>query len=191
MKEKVPAVFLDRDGTIIHETNYLKNIEDIKLFECSARAVKKLNNNNIPVIMVSNQSGVARGYFSEESVQLINKTLNEMLKKYHAGLDGFYYCPHHPKGTVEQYAKECNCRKPLSGMIDQALKDFKHIDVSRSYVIGDKECDVKMAKNAGCKGVLVLTGYGKDLDYRSFNPDYVANDLENAVDWILEDLKTI
>jgi len=191
MKNKVPAVFLDRDGTIIYETNYLKNIENIKLFKCSAKAIKKLNDNEIPAIMVSNQSGVARGYFDEENVRLINKTVNEMLKKHHACLDGFYYCPHHPKGTVEKYAVECNCRKPLSGMIDQALSDFGDIDISRSYVVGDKECDVKMAKNAGCKGILVMTGYGKDLDYKSFNPNYIANDLENAVDWILEDLKTI
>jgi D-glycero-D-manno-heptose 1,7-bisphosphate phosphatase len=188
MKNTTPAVFFDRDGTLINDAHYLKDIKDLKLFEKTATALKKLNDKNIPAIMLSNQSGVARGYFSEETVQYLNNSLNNMLKEQNAHLDGFYYCPHHPDGNIPQYAINCDCRKPLTGLIKQAFGDFPQINTEKSYVVGDKICDIELGKNAGCKSVLVKTGYGKNEKFLQILPDFIADDLEQAVDWILEDL---
>ncbi|MFA6988832.1 MAG: HAD family hydrolase [Candidatus Gastranaerophilaceae bacterium] len=190
MKNKTPAVFFDRDGTLINEACYLKDVKDLKLFKNTALALKKLNDKNIPAIMVSNQAGVARGYFTEETVQFLNGRLNDLLKDQNAHLDGFYYCPHHPEGNIPEYAINCDCRKPLIGMIKQAFTDFPQINIEKSYVIGDKTCDIELGKNAGCKSVLVRTGYGKDVKMTQNLPDFIADDLEQAVDWILEDLGT-
>jgi D,D-heptose 1,7-bisphosphate phosphatase len=186
MKNKIPAVFFDRDGTLIHEAHYLKDINDLKLFDVTATALKKLNKKNIPAIMVSNQSGVARGYFSEDTVQILNQSLNSLLQEQKAFLDGFYYCPHHPKGNISKYAIDCDCRKPLTGMINQAIKDFPQINLSKSYIVGDKDCDIQLGQNAGFKSILVKTGHGEKADQSK--PDFVADNLLQAVDWILEDL---
>lgn len=188
MKNKIPAVFFDRDGTLIHEAHYLKELKDLKLYDNTAESIKKLNEKGIPVIMVSNQSGVARGYFDEENVKFLNKCMNEMLIKDDSCINGFYYCPHHPKGTVEEYAISCDCRKPLAGMINQALKDFPEIDIKKSYVVGDKECDIELARNSGCKSILVRTGHGSKVDEKECSPDFVANEIKQAVDWILENI---
>jgi len=187
-----PAVFLDRDGTLIEEVNYLKNINDLKLFKDTPAAIRKLNKNKILAILVSNQSGVARGYFDEENVKMLNNALNNYLKQKNAFLDGFYFCPHHTKGVIDKYTKDCDCRKPKPGMIEKAVRDFGDIDLKKSYVIGDKICDVELAKNAGCKGVLIKTGYGSQilLENKNFNlADYIADSLTDAVDWILRDLE--
>ena len=154
MNKTTPAVFLDEDGTLICEAEYLKDTKDLKLFESTARAIKKLNENNIPAILVSNQSGVARGYFDEENVKQLNSHLNNLLMLEGACLDGFYYCPHHPKGSEKDYSIDCNCRKPKTGMIKQALQDFENIDLEKSYVVGDKPLDIQLAKNAGSKAFL-------------------------------------
>lgn len=188
------AVFLDRDGTLIEEANYLKNLEDLKIIKGTPEAVKKLNKNGILAIMVTNQSGVARGYFDEDNVKFLNKSLNSLLKKDGAYLDGFYYCPHHIKGIIDEYAKECDCRKPKAGLIQQALQDFREIDLKKSYVIGDKLCDIELAKNAGCRGILVKTGYGSQLAeevQNSIKPDFIAETIEEAVNWLLQDLNQI
>jgi len=192
MNTAKPAVFLDRDGTLIEDVNYLSSSDQIKLFEHSAAAVKKLNDTNILAILVTNQSGVARGYFDENDVKLVNQALADMLKDKNAYLDGIYYCPHHTKGIIEKYKKDCDCRKPKAGLIKQALSDFKDIDLKKSYVIGDKICDVELARNAGCKGILVKTGYGEKIaansDQNYIKPDYIAEDIIDAVNWILQDL---
>lgn len=185
-----PAVFLDRDGTVILDVNYLSSPDQIQLFEGSAEAIKKLNDAGILSILVTNQSGVARGYFSEETVNLVNQKLTEMLQTEGAFLDAVYFCPHHKKGSVKEYSKDCECRKPKVGLIKQASVDFKEIDLNNSYVIGDKECDIELAKNAGFKGILVKTGYGAQiLDQMEIKPDYIAKDIKEAVNWLLDDLK--
>ena len=188
MKNKTSAVFFDRDGTLIYEKCYLKDINDLELFEKTATAIKKLNDKTIPAIMVSNQAGVARGYFTEETVKMLNNHLSHILKEHDAHLDGFYYCPHHPEGIIPEYTINCDCRKPLTGMIKQALNDFPQINIEKSYVVGDKICDIELGKNAGCKSVLVKTVYGKDLDTSKSPPVFFADDVEQAVDWILKDL---
>ena len=188
------AVFLDRDGTLIEEVNYLKNVEDIKLIDGTFEAIKKLNQRNIPAIVVSNQSGVARGYFNEDNVRLINGKLNSMLQEQGAKLDGFYYCPHHLEGTVEDYSTDCDCRKPKPGMIQAAIRDFKGINLEGSFMIGDKVCDVELARNAGCRGILLKTGYGKGIldnaDEGFIEPDYVAEDILDAVNWCLSQISS-
>jgi D-glycero-D-manno-heptose 1,7-bisphosphate phosphatase len=162
------------------------------MYEGSAESIKKLNDAGILSILVTNQSGVARGYFDENTVNLLNQKLLEVLKEKGAYLDAIYYCPHHTKGTVEKYKKDCDCRKPKPGLINQAVADFKDIDLKKSYVIGDKVCDIELARNVGCKGILIKTGYGaqilKDTSLDDINPDYVAENMIDAVNWILSDL---
>lgn len=188
---KRPAVFLDRDGTLIEEAEYLSKVEDLRVFEQTFEAVKTLNSHNIPAIVVTNQSGVARGYFDEKNVHTINSELSRILEVKGAHIDAYYYCPHHTKGTMEEYTIECDCRKPLAGMIRQAVKDFDNLDVQSSYVIGDKVVDLDLAKNAGCKGILVKTGYGRKLyeeNGEALGASFVAETIKEAVDWILKDL---
>lgn len=192
MNKTKPAVFIDRDGTLIVEIGYIKNIEDYKLIKGAELAVKKLNDNDIFAILVTNQAGVARGYFDENNVHTINQVLKDDLKKKGAYLDGIYYCPHHPEGIIPKYAKICGCRKPAIGLIQQAVKDFDNIDLAKSYVIGDKLIDVELGKNAGCKGILVKTGYGSQIveikEKNKIMPDYIANTIEDAVNWVIKDL---
>jgi D-glycero-D-manno-heptose 1,7-bisphosphate phosphatase len=193
MNKTGPAVFLDRDGTLIHEAEYLKDTKDLRIFKGTAKAVKKLNDNNIPAIMVSNQSGVARGYFDENNVRTLNNYLNELLGAENAQLDGFYYCPHHKKGTVEKYAIDCDCRKPKTGMIDQALKDFSNIDLKQSYVVGDKPLDILLANKLWLQKCACKNGYGAKAIEGKYEdefvkPDYIAEDIEDAINWILQDL---
>lgn len=182
MKRK--AVFLDRDGTIIHDANYLDKKENIKLFDGAAEAIKKLNEAGFIVIIITNQSGVARGYFAEEIVIKLNKELVRMLEKEGAKIDGVYYCPHHTKGSIEKYSIECECRKPKIGMLKKAAEDFD-IDLPNSYMVGDKPDDINLAKNAGCKSILVKTGYGVD-SMDKCSPDFIAEDIVEAVEIILK-----
>jgi len=187
------AVFLDRDGTLIVEVGYLSDPDQLEVYEGSAEAIKKLNDAGILSILVTNQSGVARGYFGEDTVNLLNQKLSDVIKEKNAYLDAAYYCPHHKKGIIEKYKKDCDCRKPKPGLINQAIADFKDINPEKSYVIGDKVCDIELAKNAGCKGILIKTGYGaqvlKESCQDDVKPDYVAEDMIDAVNWLLDDLK--
>ncbi len=183
------AVFLDRDGTIIKEVDYLKNLEDIELIPGSAEAIGLLNKNSFKVIMATNQSGVARGYYDENFVQEANKVLAKELEKYEAYIDGIYYCPHHPEVGDEKYKVECDCRKPRTGMFNQASNDFS-LDLAGSYSVGDKAADILAGKKAGCKNALVLTGYGSKARENlapDIKPDFIADDLLSAVNWILKD----
>ncbi|TET53156.1 MAG: HAD-IIIA family hydrolase [Actinobacteria bacterium] len=185
------AVFLDRDGTIIKEVDYLKNLEDLELIPGSAEAIGLLNKNSFKVIMATNQSGVARGYYDEHFVQEANKVLAQELEKHKAYIDGIYYCPHHPEVGDKKYKVECDCRKPRIAMFKQASDDFS-LDLAGSYTVGDKAADILAGKKAGCKNVLVLTGYGlreKEKLVPDIKPDFVADDLLSAVNWILKDNK--
>lgn len=188
-----PAVFMDRDGTINDEVGYVNHITRFRLLPRSAKAIRLINQNGYKSVIVTNQAGVARGYFPEELVRKIHENLKRTLSKEGARLDGIYYCPHHPDYGIGRYKKDCECRKPKIGMIQKAAKDLS-IDLSKSYMVGDRGADIQMAKEFGGKGVLVLTGYGKG-EYEYLNktwtakPDYVAEDLYDAVEWILQDGK--
>ncbi len=185
---KSPAVFLDRDGTVCREVGYLSRVEDLELIPGAADAIGRLNRAGWKVVIISNQSGVARGYFTEEVVRRINAALIDLLKAENARVDGIYYCPHHPEGKPP-YDRECDCRKPAPGQVHKAARDLG-LDLSRSVVIGDKFSDVQTAHNLGIPGILVRTGYGEE-EYRKYGeqwqqpPDFVARDIREAVDWWL------
>ncbi len=181
------AVFLDRDGTINEEVGYLSKLEQLKLLPRSAAAIRMLNQRGIPVIVVTNQSGVARGYFGEDFVQALHDCLQRQLNSEDAHIDAFYYCPHHPVEGLDPYRRVCACRKPEAGMLLQASRELR-IDLSRSYMVGDVMKDVRAGKKAGTKGILVLTGYGVNEQIQEDSPDYLAIDLLAAVEWIIEDM---
>jgi len=185
---KNKAVFLDRDGTINVEVGYLSNPEDLELIPGAARAVARLNDAGFVVVVVTNQAGVARGYFTEEDVIAVNRRMVEVLQQEGARIDGIYYCPHHPEFGGETYRKDCECRKPNTGMVKRAIADLD-IDVSRSYVVGDHMGDVLLGINSGARSIHVLTGHGTDerekLIERGINTVYLARDLTDAVEHII------
>jgi D-glycero-D-manno-heptose 1,7-bisphosphate phosphatase len=154
-----PAVFLDRDGTIIEERGYLDKLEAIALFADTTIALRLLREAGYALVLVTNQAGVARGFFDEAFVQEAHRHLAGLLAAEGITLDGYYYCPHHPDGVIPEYSHVCRCRKPGPGMVEQAVRDLD-IDLDRSFVVGDKWLDVELATNAGARGILVRTGYG-------------------------------
>lgn len=181
-----PAVFLDRDGTICEEMGYLNHISRLHIYPHAASAIRRLNDAGVPVIVVTNQSGVSRGFFPESLVQQVHQKITESLASSGAHLDGFYYCTH-------TRADECNCRKPLPGLLERAAREHA-IDLGRSFVVGDRYVDVELAHAAGGRGVLVLTGYGSgDYEYHRHQwphqPDWVLRDLDEAVSVILKELQ--
>jgi D-glycero-D-manno-heptose 1,7-bisphosphate phosphatase len=185
------AVFLDRDGTINEEVGYLDHIEKFKLLPRAGEAIRLLNRNNFKAIVITNQSGVARGYFSESLVLRVHQKMKELLKNEGAYLDGIYYCPHLPNGGESPNSQSCNCRKPKTGLIDVVLKEL-NIDFPKSYSIGDRGSDIEFGRQIGAKTIIVLTGYGKEeLEHIEgkwkSKPDYVAQDLYEAVQWILKE----
>ena len=151
------AVFFDRDGTLNEEVHYLHKIEDFKWIEGAIDAIKYCNDNGYLAIVITNQSGVARGYYPESDIMKLYDWMNDDLAKHGAHLDGIYYCPHHPTGTVKEYAIECDCRKPKPGMLFKAQKDH-NIDLRSSYLIGDSARDVECAEAAGVKGIMYKGG---------------------------------
>ncbi|MEM0951091.1 MAG: HAD family hydrolase [Cyanobacteria bacterium P01_H01_bin.74] len=181
------AVFLDRDGTLNQEKGYIRNLDDLALIAGAARAVKALNDYQVLAILTTNQTGAARGFYSEDHINALNARVSALLlRETGARLDAVYYCPHWAKSTMAHYAIACRCRKPEPGMIESACQAFPAIDCSRSYVIGDKASDVMFAKNTGCKSILVKTGYGQrvlDGKYQVLEqqPDYICENTEEAV----------
>lgn len=187
-EQKHPAVFIDRDGTICEEAVYLRRLEDLRLLAGAAEAIARANQAGYKVVIISNQSGVARGYMTEETVREINRALADRLQKRGARVDGIYYCPHHPDGQPP-YNIDCRCRKPEPGMLLKAEKEL-NLDLSRSVVIGDKLSDVETARRLNIPGILVLTGYGKNelariRRQKQVFPDFVAEDLAAAIQWWL------
>ena len=151
------AVFFDRDGTLNVDTAYLYRIEEFRWEEGAVEAIRYCNDKGWLVIVVTNQSGVARGYYTEADVERLHAWMNEDLEKHGAHIDAFYYCPHHPQGAVAQYAKECDCRKPAPGLVETACREYG-IDEAKSVLIGDKERDVECAERAGVRGILYPGG---------------------------------
>ncbi len=157
--EKV--IFLDRDGTLNEEVNYLHRKEDLKLLPGVTEALKKLREAGYKLIVITNQAGVARGYYQEADVQELHQYMNRLLKEQGAGIDAFFYCPHHPEHGIGVYKKACHCRKPETGMFEMAQQMFE-IDRSASWMIGDKLIDVEAGRRYGVSTVLVGTGYGAE-----------------------------
>ncbi len=187
-----PVVFLDRDGTLNQEVGYIRDLSKLVLIEGAAAAVRRLNQSQIAAVLITNQSGAARGYYPEEHIRSLNSRLAELLKREDAWLDDVYYCPHLPGGTVDSLARDCECRKPASGLVEEAFRQHPELDRNRAYVVGDKSTDVELARNCKATAVLVQTGYGQrviDREYQwAVEPDFIAPDLRAGVDWILADL---
>lgn len=187
---KRPAVFVDRDGTINEQMGYINHVSRFTFLPGTAEAIKLLNIHRFLVIVISNQSGVARGYFPIELVNEVHCRMKTMLEKEGAWVDAVYFCPHHPSGNVAEYRKACDCRKPATGMVRKAIDRFD-IDLKSSYVIGDRLSDIEMAERLDLKGILVRTGYGRGeiehlLPGSTLRPVYIADDLLEAVKWIIK-----
>ena len=153
------AVFLDRDGTINEEVNYLHRAEDFAFIPGVPEAIRRLREAGFLVIVATNQSGVARGYFSLEAVEELHRHIQAQLAAAGTTVDGFYICPHHPTSGVGAYRIDCDCRKGNPGMLLQAARDY-HLDLGASYMVGDKAADMEAGRRAGCRSLLVMTGYG-------------------------------
>jgi len=176
------AVFLDRDGTINEEVGYVNHVGRFWLLPRVGEAIRLLNQHEFKTVVITNQSGAARGYFVESLIHEVHQKMRTLLSKEGAHLDGIFYCPHHPD-------QKCHCRKPETGLIEEAAKELD-IDCSHSYMVGDRRGDIEFANKIGAKGILVLTGYGRG-EWENFRgdwntkPSYVAEDLYEAVRWIL------
>lgn len=182
-----PAVFLDRDGTLNKEVNYLHKIENFEWVPGAPAAVKRLNELDVPVLVVTNQSGVARGYFEEEDIEQLHAFMEEELAKTGATIDDFYYCPYHPNGEVEEYRAVSHCRKPNPGMFEEAIQEWS-VDPARSFVVGDKNSDLIPGNELGMTTLLVRTGH--DITESDAVHDHVVNDVRAAVDVIERELET-
>lgn len=184
MKEKNRAVFLDRDGVINKEVHHLHRKEELELLPGAGKAIWRLNNSPYKVIVVTNQSVVARGMCSEDKLEEIHEELESMLETKGAHLDGIYFCPHHPEGKVEKYSRVCGCRKPAIGLLEQARSDF-NLDLERSFLVGDSTSDIKAGSDAECSTILVGTGYGGSDGEYNVRADYECGDLGEAAKLII------
>lgn len=184
------GVFLDRDGTVTEEVGYVNHPSRLRLLPGAAEGIRALNQAGVPVILATNQAGVARGYFAEELLIEVLGDLERMLENLGARLDAAYYCPHHPTVGPEPYRQACNCRKPKPGMLLRGAAELG-LDLGRCYAVGDKISDVAFAHSVGARGIMLLTGYGLgELTYQRGawrqEPDFIAEDLAAAAQWILE-----
>ena len=187
---KRPALFMDRDGTVSEEVGYVNHPSRFRLFPYTAEAIKLLNDSGWLAIVVTNQAGVARGYFAEEVILKIHEHLRRDLETSAAKVDAIYYCAHHPSVGEPPYRLDCDCRKPRTGLIDRATADFE-IDVERSWVVGDRYSDIELARNAGLHSAFVLSGYGRgEWEYQraswKLEPDAVGETLLDVVRIVIE-----
>ena len=181
------AVFLDRDGTVIEEVGYLDRPERVEFFPWTIDAIRVLNRAGLAVVLVSNQSGIARGFFDEAVVDAVHRRMEEMLAAGGARIDAYYYCPHHPDGRVKALARVCDCRKPARGLVDRAAAELG-VDPAQSFVVGDRWLDIGLARHVGARGVLVRTGYGESVERQppdGLRADAVVDNLMAASSWIL------
>lgn len=175
------AVFIDRDGTINANVEYLDNPDNLQIYPRVAEGIKLLKKNGYKIIIVTNQSGIARGYFTEDTLEKIHQRMKNELSEKGASVDAIYYCPHHPDDL-------CDCRKPNTGLLDKAIKDFE-IDISTSFIIGDRMLDVEAGKKIGLKTVLVpekKEQVAKEMKESRVKPDYLCDDFFTGVKWVLE-----
>lgn len=173
------AVFLDRDGTIARDVHYCSRPEDLELLPTVGEGIRLLNEAEFKVVVITNQSGIARGYFTEEMLGKIHQKMINDLARYGAHIDAIYYCPHHPD-------EGCECRKPKPKLAYQAIKDLQ-IDSQQSYVIGDRLMDVQLARAVGCKSVMISSDPGRsELEDCDILPDYIGSDFESAARWIMQ-----
>lgn len=177
------AVFLDRDGVINEDVGHLNSVADLRIISGVARAIRELNQKKYRVIVVTNQGALAKGITTHETIRAVNKEIEARLANEGATIDRVYYCPHHPDGTVAEYAKMCDCRKPGTGMIMEAAKEF-NIDLANSFLIGDKTSDILAGKRAGLTTILVATGYGGSDNRYDVKPDFTADDLHDALTYL-------
>ena len=187
-----PAVFLDRDGVLTRDIGLLTRSDQVELYTYAPQAIRRLQEAGFAVVVVSNQTVVARGLASEQDVELTHARIQELLQKSGGGqIDRFYFCPHHPNATLPQYRVECDCRKPRSGLLLQAAQELD-LDLGASYMVGDRISDIIAGQRAGCRTILVRTGMhtappieSPDALDMSVEPDYVCADLSAAVEIIL------
>jgi len=207
--KKIAAIFLDRDGTINEEVGYLDSLDKLKLYDNTAEAVRLINESGMKAVVITNQSGIARGYFDEKFVETAHNRIQSLLRQQGAFIDAFYYCPHHPSEGIGKYLQSCSCRKPEPGLLITASQEL-NIDLNHSYTVGDMLKDIQVAARVGAKGVLVKSGYGmntlaRDIGRKpgksltgeenakatpgSLYPHYIAEDILEAVRWIIKDGK--
>lgn len=188
------AVFLDRDGTINEEVGYLCSLDDLVLIKGSAEGIRLLNSLGLLVVVATNQSGVARGYFDESFVSCVHAEIERRLAQEGACVDAWYVCPHHPTEGRDAYRLSCGCRKPAPGLLLRAGQDLG-IDLARSWFVGDTAMDMECASAVGAKGILVLTGKGRltlsRIKGRNTHPEFVAPDLASACLWIRDDMLSL
>jgi D-glycero-D-manno-heptose 1,7-bisphosphate phosphatase len=183
------AVFIDRDGTISEEVGYINHPSRFRLFLYSAPAIKHLNDSGWLAVVVTNQAGVARGYFSEELITIVHEQMQLELEKQNARLDAIYYCAHHPTVGEPPYRAECDCRKPRTGLITRAAAELD-IDLAESWMIGDRYSDIELARHAGMRSAFVLSGYGRgEWEHQrtgwTYQPDLISENLCEAVQGIV------
>jgi len=184
------AVFLDRDGTINEEMGYINHLDRFVLLPSAGVAIRRINESGLKAVVITNQSGAARGYFSVDLIDQVHRKMCRLLEEEGAFLEGIYTCTHAPPSEGESGG--CGCRKPKIGLMQHAAQEL-NLDLEKSYVVGDRFKDVEMARNAGAKAILVLTGYGKgELEFlgpsSKVQVDFVAEDLAEAVEWIFSDM---
>jgi D-glycero-D-manno-heptose 1,7-bisphosphate phosphatase len=182
-----PAVFLDRDGTMVRDVGYLSRLEDLHWFPYTVDAVRLLNRAGFLVFVTTNQGGIGLGFYPEAFVRQTHQEMAAFIAAGGGRVDGWYYCPHHPRATIEALRVACECRKPEPGMVRQAQQQFP-IDLARSFVVGDKAGDLGLARSIGARGVLVRTGHGElELARMGEAADaaHVSVDLMEATSWIL------
>jgi D,D-heptose 1,7-bisphosphate phosphatase len=187
----VPAVFLDRDGTLNDDPGYLGDPDKVKLFPDTGEALSNLKKLNLKLIVISNQSGIARGLITRENVEAVNNRINDLLLDFDVKIEAFYFCPFHPEFSNEE---ECECRKPSPKMIFKAADDF-NVDLKSSYFIGDAVSDIECGMNAGVKTILVKTGYGNEsfstLQKQNKLPTFTADNILDAAIFIQKDFSGV
>jgi D-glycero-D-manno-heptose 1,7-bisphosphate phosphatase len=185
-----PAVFLDRDGTMVHDAHFLRRREDLVWYPYTVDAVRLLNRAGFAVCVTTNQGGIGLGLFTEAFVLSIHEEMTRTLTAGGAHVDGWFFCPHHPEAITEEYRRDCECRKPRPGLVNRA-QTLLDLDLSRSFVVGDKLADAGLAVNAGVRGVLVRTGEGDEVARRHHGAvpgaEHIAEDLMAATSWILRE----
>jgi D-glycero-D-manno-heptose 1,7-bisphosphate phosphatase len=182
-----PAVFLDRDGTVIEERGYLDRLDLLELFPWTVDAIRLLNRAGFAAVVVTNQSAIGRGVIDEPFLNHVHAVIDARLTAGRARMEAYYFCPHHPDAELEPYRQVCRCRKPQPGLIERACREL-HLDPTRSVMVGDRWLDVACGRAAGTRTVLVRTGHGAHEEERrpaGATADAILNNLMEAVGWIL------